>query len=156
LFVIASHEHSSARFHLFVISVVGSLWFSFCAKILILPLIFPALDILARELGLPCSPVTLWTFLQIDPFFTAFGRRFSWLITARVFTVASSLLPFFISRAHLSLSGPIRARRDSPDPASAAGARPHCARSRFHSCAACLSWSLVVPARELLLLSSFS
>jgi hypothetical protein len=67
-----------------------------------------------------------------------------------------SLLPFFNMRARLSLSSPIRAHRDSPDPASAAGARPHCARSRFHPCAAYLSWSLVVPARELLLLCSFS
>jgi hypothetical protein len=60
----------------------------------------------------------------------------------------------FILRACCSFSGQIRVCRDSPDPASAAGAHPHCARSPFHSCAACLSWSLVVLAHELLLLSS--
>jgi hypothetical protein len=77
-----------------------------------------------------------------------FGVDFPGCIAARVFTAASSLLPFFISRGRRSFRGLIRARRDSPDPALAAGARPHCARSRFHSFAACLSWSLVVTALE--------
>jgi hypothetical protein len=89
-----------------------------------------------------CSPVTLWTFLQIDPFFTAFRRRFFWLYYCSRFHGCQFPAAIFISRARLSLSGSIRARRDS--------------QARFHSCATCLSWSLVVPARQLLLLSLFS
>jgi hypothetical protein len=76
LFVVASHEHSSARFHLFVISVVGSLWFSFCAKILILPLIFPALDILARELGLLVPRSRSGLFYRLIRFSLLFGAGF--------------------------------------------------------------------------------
>jgi hypothetical protein len=99
----------------------------------------------AGDLGFLVS--TEGFFYRSIRFSLHFGVDFPGCIAARVFTAASSLLPFFISRGRRSFRGLIRARRDSPDPALAAGARPHCARSRFHPCAACLSWSLVVTVR---------
>jgi hypothetical protein len=82
-----------ARFCLFVISVVGSLLL-FRAKILILSLIFPALDILARYLGLLVPRSRSGLFCRSIRFSLLFGAGFSGCITARVFTAASSLLPF--------------------------------------------------------------
>jgi hypothetical protein len=90
---------------------------------------FSCSDFLVSTEGLFCRSIR---------FSVHFGASFPGCIAARVFTDASSLLLFFISRARRSFRGLIRAHRDSPDPASAVGARPHYARSRFHSCAACV------------------